>query len=590
MRDVALVDAEPDPALERLTRLAGELLGVPMSLVSLVETTRQYFAGATGLSGLLDAERQTPISHSCCRHVVERQAPLVIPDTQQSPLPQAQLAARDIDVAAYAGVPLTLSGGETLGAFCAIDKVPHQWTPDDVRILEDLAALAVELLEARRAGAQALHDRLTGLAGRALFGELVTRGVARAARAERACGVVAIDLDGFRLVNEALGHATGDALLTAVAARLSSALGNGDAACRLGSDEFLVLCDSLEDEREAAQVVSRLRAALTHAPFEANGHTVPVSATLSVATANTVVATDDLIDAALDALACRKGGAPETAGRADPQRRARATRRLRLQQALVGVEERDELLVVYQPLVDLRAGRLLGFEALLRWKHPELGAVRPDEFIPVAERTGTIMPIGEWVLERAACDLALWRATEEHLTVSVNVAPIQLRSPAFPQRVAAICDGCGLPADALTLEITERVLLDDRPAYELAMNELRAVGVRVALDDFGTGYSALSYLSRFPLDVLKLDRAFVAALDGAPRPRALLEAMTKMASALGLRTVGEGIETEGQLAQLTASGCDVGQGYHLSRPRPADELSPLLGRVWRTGGDGAAPG
>ncbi|MDA0182008.1 bifunctional diguanylate cyclase/phosphodiesterase [Solirubrobacter phytolaccae] len=590
LRDVGLLDAEPDPALERLTRLAGELLGVPISLVTLVADGRQYFAGATGLEAPLDRERETPLSHSCCRHVVERRAPLVVDDCRESSLLAENLGVRDYGVMAYAGMPLTLDGGETLGAFCAVDKVPHPWSEREVRLLEELAALAVDVLEARRASGRELRDRLTGLAGRALFGELVARSIARGVRGDRSCAVLAFGLDGFRLVNDALGHAAGDELLQSVATRLSTALRSGDAACRLAGDEFLVLCDALEDEGEAEMICDRLVGELTRGSHVAGGHAVPVSLTVGVSTTSTVVAADDLIDAAVDALARRKRGAHSASGRPDPERRVRATRRLRLQQALHGVEERDELTLVYQPLVELRGGGLKGFEALLRWTHPELGPVRPDEFIPVAERSGAIVPIGEWVLERAARDLAAWRKGTD-VTVSVNVAPIQLRSATFPERVAAIFAAHGVSPSALTLEITERVLLDDRPAYMRAMAELRELGVQIALDDFGTGYSALSYLSRFPLDVLKIDRGFVAGLDSQPQARALLEAITGMASALGLRTVGEGIETARQLAQLAASGCDIGQGYHLARPLPVDELLPLLERVWDTGGaDGEAPG
>lgn len=590
LRDVGLLDSDPDPTLERLTRLAGELLGVPISLVTLIAADRQHIPGASGLEPPLDVERETPLSHSCCRHVVERQAPLVVDDTRESALLAGNAGVRDYGVMAYAGVPLTLAGGETLGAFCAIDKVPRRWDDREVRLLEDLAALAVDVLELRRSGVRDLRDPLTGLAGRALFGELVARSIARAARGGRACAVLAVGLDGFRLVNDALGHEAGDALLRSVAERLAAGLRSGDAACRLAGDEFLILCDALDDEAEAEMICDRLKAELAGVPHLVDEHAVPVSATVGVAAASSVVSADDLIDAAIDALAHRKRGAAPRSGRADPERRARATRRLRLQQALHGVVERDELLVVYQPLVDLRGGGLKGFEALLRWTHPELGAVRPDEFIPVAERTGAIVAMGEWVLERAARDLAAWRKGAE-VTVSVNVAPIQLRNATFAERVGAILAAHAVPPGALTLEITERVLLDDRPAYTRSMTALRELGVQIALDDFGTGYSALSYLSRFPLDVLKIDRGFVAGLESDSRARALLEAITGMAAALGLRTVGEGIETACQLAQLAESGCDVGQGYHLARPLPVDELMPLLDRVWETGGpDAEAPG
>jgi EAL domain-containing protein (putative c-di-GMP-specific phosphodiesterase class I) len=316
------------------------------------------------------------------------------------------------------------------------------------------------------------------------------------------------------------------------------------------------------------------------APVDIDGREQPIAATIGVACTSSVVEADELIQAALAALGRAKSGVHRAEEHAGPTGRARTESRLRLQMrnAIAGAHERGEMNVVYQPLVQLTTGQLTGVEALLRWQHPELGLIPPDQFIPAAEASGAIISIGEWVLRQACKDLSTW-SRQRHgreLTVAVNVAPIQMRAANFVDIVKSALDDCCLFPTSLTLEITERTLLAENPNQRRTIEGLRALGSRLALDDFGTGYSALGYLTRFPIDVLKIDRMFVADINTDPQAAALVEGILAMTRNLGLQSVAEGIETEDQLGVLTTMGCHLGQGYLLGRPAPADAITNLL--------------
>ncbi|MDO8210194.1 bifunctional diguanylate cyclase/phosphodiesterase [Conexibacter sp. CPCC 206217] len=578
LRDSGLLDMPPQASLERLNRLAAELLGVPVSLVSLVGERRQFFAGQTGLSQPWAAHRETPLSHSFCKHVVARDAPLLIDDARTDPLVADNLAVRDLDVIAYAGVPLRLDGGETLGSFCAIDSRPRCWSGRDLQILTDLAALAADAIELHRARTvDPLCDQLTGLPGRALFETFLARALERVVRREGAVAVVALDLMDFRLINDALGHDAGDTLLLAVADRLRDTLRTEDAVCRSDADHFLVLCDTVDDEADALRVAERLHTAITARPYGLGAEPQLITARVGLAVstcADAVLDPAELISSATTALA----DADAAVARTDRSCRARAGSRLRLRNALHGAYRRGEMTLEYQPLVDLRTDRVRGFEALARWHHPQFGNVAPSDFIPVAEGSGEIVALGEWILQRACADLARWRRQhpDADLSVAVNIAPVQLRTATFFDTVATALSDTGVPPDALTLEVTERTLLDDRTAHAQTMHRLRRHGVRIALDDFGTGYSSLAYLTRFPIDLLKIDRSFVAALGDQQNAAALLHGIVTMANGMDLRTVAEGIETETQREQLRDLGCTYGQGYLLGRPSVASEIPGLL--------------
>jgi diguanylate cyclase (GGDEF)-like protein len=581
LRDTALLDGEPDEAFERLNRLAVELLDVPVSLVSLVGEDRQFFAGQVGLPEPWASYRETPLSHSFCQHVVNQDEPLIVEDARSDPLVSDNLAVGDLGVVAYAGIPLRTRDGNVLGSFCAIDGRPRHWSERDLHILGDLAVLASDLIELHHARAvPALHDPLTDLPDRALFGELVAGSVTRATRYGACTSILALGLDGFRLINEALGHAAGDRILVSVSRRLTEALRDSDAVCRVAGDEFLVLCESARDEADALMLAERLRQTVIAAPVDIDGREQPIAATIGVACTSSVVEADELIQAALAALGRAKSGVHRAEEHAGPTGRARTESRLRLQMrnAIAGAHERGEMNVVYQPLVQLTTGQLTGVEALLRWQHPELGLIPPDQFIPAAEASGAIISIGEWVLRQACKDLSTW-SRQRHgreLTVAVNVAPIQMRAANFVDIVKSALDDCCLFPTSLTLEITERTLLAENPNQRRTIEGLRALGSRLALDDFGTGYSALGYLTRFPIDVLKIDRMFVADINTDPQAAALVEGILAMTRNLGLQSVAEGIETEDQLGVLTTMGCHLGQGYLLGRPAPADAITNLL--------------
>lgn len=583
LRDTTLLDAGPDETFSRLNRLAVELLGVSVSLVSLVGEDRQVWAGQAGLPEPWASHQETRLSHSFSQHVVASDQPLVIEDARSHPLVRGSRAIRDLGFVAYAGMPLRMPDGNVLGAFCAVDRHPRRWTDRELGILSDLAGLTSELLDLRRVRAlPAMRDALTDLMSPALFGEMVAQSIMRATRTQTCTSILAIGLDGFRLINSGLGHAAGDQILLSVASRLTVAVREGDAVCRLAGDEFLVLCESAEDEADALRIAERLRQAVVEEPVIVNGHTQAVAATLGVACTRLLVDAEELIESAVGELVRAKRGVSrreENSAPAPPER-AGHQRRLRVRNGIADAHERGELHVVYQPLMQLSSGRMTGVEALVRWRHPDLGLVSPDEFIPAAEASGAVVALGEWVLRQACRDLSTWtrQSPGHNLSLAVNVAPVQMHTAGFADVVASALDDCGLTPSALILEITERTLLDGRGKPSQTMARLHELGARLALDDFGTGYSSLAYLTRFPIDLLKIDRMFINTIDNDPRSAALVNGILKMTDSLQLQSVAEGIETEPQRELLSEMGSHFGQGYLFSPPVPAATIAGHLER------------
>ncbi|MDQ8044644.1 MAG: EAL domain-containing protein [Solirubrobacteraceae bacterium] len=572
LRDLDLLNSPPQDSISKLNRLASQVLGVPISALSLISWDRQITVGINGEP--VDELMDTPLSHSFCQHVVRSGTQFVVPDARLNPLTADNGSIKDSGILAYAGVPIRLNDGECVGAFCACDLEPREWTEDELVTLRDLAAVAVDVLELHRSRRDGgMRDTLTGLPRRALFSERVQELIDQHADGGPEVVMVAVDLKAFRLFNEAWGHETGDKILSEVARRLRETVGSGDLVCRPAGDEFLV-AQATGEQPDA--LIGRLRHMLSVPEIRVEGVTQPVNATF--ASARLVPGTDasGLIDDALTMLAGTKqssvlGGGTNFVGP--------ARRRLRLRNAIGGAEQRGEMSLDYQPLIDLRTGKVHSLEALLRWDHPELGSVSPRDFIPVAESTGAIVPIGEWVLRKACHDLAAWRGSTEggeDLTVAVNVAPEQVRLPSFDAAVAGALHDADLPPSALALEITERTILEDRPTERRTIEALQHRGVDLHLDDFGTGYSSLGYLTRFPLDVLKIDRVFVSRLGLDDRATALVEGIVAMAHSLGLETVAEGIEHEHQATMLTEMGCDYGQGFWFARPCPGSRVPDLL--------------
>jgi diguanylate cyclase len=420
---------------------------------------------------------------------------------------------------------------------------------------------------------QAQHDTLTGLPNRALFTDRLEHTVRSAARYDRQLAVMFVDLDGFKLVNDTLGHHAGDALLVEVGHRLQGAVRESDTVARMGGDEFTVILSEVTSSADATKVAQRIVASLEE-PIFLPGHNGHVSVTASIGVslyprdaedAETLSRHADL------ALYRAKDDGKNTVRFYSSDMNTAAVERLTTDTALRGALERREFSLHYQPITSSMNSRCT-LEALLRWTHPVLGRVSPDRFIPAAEDTGLIVPIGAWVLEESLRQIATWRASGwADVRVAVNVSPVQLNRDDFVQTVAESLQRQGLAGECLELELTERTIVRDVERTSVRLEALRALGVGISVDDFGTGHSSLSYLMRLPVDTLKVDRSFVSTM-GAGQTR-IVAAIVALAHALGLGVVAEGVETQSQLEALTQLGCERFQGYLLGRPVPAEEIS-----------------
>ena len=427
----------------------------------------------------------------------------------------------------------------------------------------------------RQLSHRAFHDELTGLANRALFLDRMDHAL-RVVRPEADPVVVLfVDLDDFKSVNDALGHGVGDQMLRAIAERIRQVSGVGDTPARLGGDEFALLLEDRGGVDRALDVAEQLLAAL-HEPVALAGYDLTVLASVGVAVATPGMTTAGLLRDADIAMYEAKRAGKSQIKIFDPSMRLSASRHLEFRGDLANAIERDELRLVYQPIVDLRSHRVIGAEALLRWEHPTRGQVPPSEFIPIAERAGLIIPIGKWALEESIRAAARWQARGPQ-QVSVNVSAAQIRSDDFVEHVRATLQTHRLDPSRLTLEITETMLVEEVESTSGNLAELRALGVLIGIDDFGTGYCSLSYLQRFPVDVVKIDRQFVEELDEHPRTATLARMILQLTTGLDIMSIAEGIERPSQLRALQELGCDMGQGYLLSEPLEADDLERRFG-------------
>jgi diguanylate cyclase (GGDEF)-like protein/PAS domain S-box-containing protein len=420
-----------------------------------------------------------------------------------------------------------------------------------------------------------LEDSLTGLASRALVMDRVSQLLARQKRENGLAAVLFLDLDNFKRVNDSLGHDAGDRLLCETARRIRAAVRPEDTVGRFGGDEFVVVLDRLDSAEQAVIVAERISDVM-RVPVTIDGAEVMTTASIGVALtpANDAGSLMRDADTAMYRAKERGGSRHELF---DSSLRARAVARLELEHDLRRAIEQREFRVHYQPVVDLD-GKIVSFEALARWAHPERGQISPGEFIPLAEATGLIVNLGEWILNQACSDLSRWRSQPGYgdLTVAVNLSGRQLAETGFPATVAGILAAHNLDPEAICLEITESVLMDDAVTATAALTAIHDLGVRLAVDDFGTGYSSLLYLRRFPVDALKLDRFFVAGIDSNDQDPAIVRAVIELAHSLGLAAVAEGVETRGQLEALQAMKCDFAQGFHWSPGVPSEAVDGLL--------------
>ncbi len=480
--------------------------------------------------------------------------------------PQTYIANRVRTAAAQhdADCILTLSDGRTIA-------VAHRVMPGGgwVSTHED----ATQRYNAeQRIAHMARHDALTGLSNRVLFREEMERAFARAAHGETVA-VLCIDLDHFKEVNDTLGHVVGDQLLVMVAERLRKCIREGDTIARLGGDEFAVIQRSVTGIDDATRVARRIVAALSE-PYQLEGHETVIGTSIGIALARDGGASvDHLLRNADVALYTAKNDGRRTYRFFEPQMDTALKARHKLEAELRRAVQHDEFVLWYQPVVDLRTDQVTGFEALLRWNHPERGIIRPGEFVPLAEESGLICAIGEWVLHRACADASRW---PQRLHVAINLSPAQFRGRTILTTLSDALIESGLAPSRLELEITESLLMGDNDGTIATLHDVRARGVRVSLDDFGTGYSSLSYLRRFPLDRIKIDRSFVADVHSRRESAAIVRAVVSLAATLGMATTAEGVETREQLDWLRAEGCMEAQGFLFSEPRPLEELGSWL--------------
>jgi diguanylate cyclase (GGDEF)-like protein/PAS domain S-box-containing protein len=424
---------------------------------------------------------------------------------------------------------------------------------------------------------QALHDSLTGLPNRALLTDRLVQGLAGSRRRGSQLGVMLLDVDHFKVINDSMGHNCGDDLLRHSADRIARVIRPGDTVARFGGDEFVVVCDDVS-VLETEQIAKRVLEALSQ-PCFIGTQELSVTASLGIAVADEDATPESLLrdsDAAMYLAKARGRGRIEVF---TEELRAKAERRQATATELRHALEREEFTVHYQPIVDLTTGALVSAETLLRWEHPDRGLVSPAEFVPLAEETGLIVPIGAWVLEQACQQLVRWN--EPSMSVAVNLSVRQMIAPDIASLVEDVLMRTGARPENLCLELTESVFMEDVDYFGKTLASLKTLGVRLAIDEFGTGYSSLSYLKRFPVDAVKVDRAFVDGLGTDPHYSALVAAIVAMADALGLEVTAEGVENQDQLAMLKRLQCRRAQGFYLARPMPADAISRLVAESHR---------
>ncbi len=432
----------------------------------------------------------------------------------------------------------------------------------------------------------ALHDGLTGLPNRVLFTDRLERSISRMARnPNHHFATLFLDLDRFKMINDSLGHTAGDQLLVAFAKRLATCLRPSDTVARLGGDEFTVLLEDPREPDDAISVANRIIESLK-APFVLGSHEVYVTTSIGIAlSGNGYTRPQDVLRDADTAMYRAKAKGKSCHQVFDTAMHSRAVKMLRIENDLRRAIDRKEFELHYQPILNVRTGRIRAFEALVRWRHPERGLISPCDFIPVAEETGLIIPIGRWVLNEACRQAAEWHAAfPDHLIdMNINLSGKQFSQNDLVEQVISALRQHGLPARHMTLEITESVVMDNPESAIIMLERLKKLGVQLNIDDFGTGYSSLAYLQRFPVDTMKIDRSFVSKMSESPENAEIVRTIVALAHNLNMKVTAEGIETAEQLAQINCLECENAQGYFLSRPVRGEAATQLLQAAQSTG-------
>jgi len=565
----ALRGEDPRALMEMAVHLLGGAEGLAGACVWMAPDERGPFelVGGPPELDLADAPPAGERTHVAA--VASGERPLTISDWHQEA--RFELPAALAPLEPRSTVAVRIECGDTHAAVLELhSREPGRFSPQDVHFVQSAAnvvASAVERADAEEAlRHRAAHDPLTNLPNRELFTEVLEHKLRQATRSGVTLAVLFLDIDNFKLINDGLGHQTGDEILRKLADRLSTCLRNEDVVARFGGDEFAIVLDKLGSAREAAEVAQRLRGELAR-PLAAGGveHFLTASIGIALATpSEEPVTSEDLLREADLAMYGAKERGRDTFEVFEQSMSGAAAEQMEIQRSLRGAGERGELALQYQPIVSLPTDRVVALEALVRWRHPQRGLLTPAEFVPIAEQSGAIDSLGRWVLEEACAQAARWPSP---LAVSVNVASRQITHHDPHATVMEVLERTGLEPTRLELEITEGALLEHSQPVAATLDALADSGIRVFLDDFGTGYSALAYLDRFRLAGLKIDRSFVERLRGDnAQGIAIVEAIIAMAKALGLELIAEGVDDEHQLETLRGLGCDRAQGYLISAP------------------------
>jgi diguanylate cyclase (GGDEF)-like protein/PAS domain S-box-containing protein len=582
----ALQDGDPEGLMREAVAVMNEIEGVDAACIWEVGRDGRRLALRTGLEDkVVGSARASAARDSHAGASLDSRLHVIVDDWTTERRFSMPPALRVMGVRSSLAV-LIDGKQQPFGVLDIHSTEPNRFAPQDVHFVQASANVLADAIE-RHATDQALrhrvlHDPLTGLPNRLSFVDSLNDALKRSTVSGSPVGILFLDLDNFKLINDSMGHHAGDELLGAVAPRLRAHLRPGDIVARFGGDEFGILVDRLADEDEAVAIADRIAAAFAE-PYAMGGveHFVSASVGIAVARPSTREPVDaDMLIRDADAAMYRA----KERGRArcelfDAEMRAGALRRLEVERELRQAIERNELELHYQPLLALRSGEITGFEALVRWRHPERGMLDPGDFVSIAEDSGLIEPIGRWVQESACRQVLEWhelRPDQRPFDVSVNLSARQVTHRELANSMAEILTSTGLDPVHLRLEVTESVLVEESATAISTLEALSDIGVGLVLDDFGTGYSSLAYLNRFPFDALKIDRSFVDALGVEQERTAIVEAIIGMARALSLDVIAEGVENEAQLSELSRLGCDYAQGHLFSRALPPEKISALL--------------
>ena len=578
----ALHELDLEWFLADATAKIADILGVPLCAVLIADGERADWrvSAGTGWRAGTIGRSIGPIAGESWQHGLGP-APVVFGDMPRN-LAWRRLL-REHGVRDTLGRVLVDRDDRTVGVLAVHTQVPRAFTEHDRTFLIAVAPIvrdAIALHHAEDAARHdALHDVLTGLPNRRLLRDRLEHALTQSVHTGERHALLFLDVDHFKLVNDSLGHDAGDRLLRRLGPHLRAAVRPTDTVARFGGDEFVVLCENVQNEQQAGRIAQSLLNSVNQS-FELAGREHVTTVSIGVALTDRTCTPEDVLRDADTAMYRAKERGRGRFEIFDPGMRKRTVARLELEDELRRALSRDELTVHYQPIYPIDAGAPTMVEALVRWQHPDRGLLSPATFVPIAEETNLIVPLGAQVLQLACSQVARWRQDlpqAQQLALSVNVSARQITRPAYINELLRTLAQTGLPPHALCLEITEGVLLQDSAATAETLAKLRDHGIRISLDDFGTGYSSLGYLRRYELDLLKVDRSFVTDLDERIEVRAIVDAIIMMANAFGLDVVAEGVETQEQLQALRELGCANVQGYLLSRPLPALELQSRLG-------------